>query len=81
MEIKTESINFFVKTLTANNISCVDIHRHLVTEWGEDNIPSLRQIQSTAKEYRNDVRVSVKRKPGSGQPRSSASASVTGKFI
>lgn len=72
MEVKKEYFNFFVKTLRGSNVCCVDIHRYLVNEWGQENIPSVRQIQRIAKMF--EERVSVKRQEGSGRPRTSRSA-------
>ena len=73
-----ERVNFYILTEVKNNISASEIHRKLVTAHGEDNVglPSLRQIQRKAKEYREVDRVSCERKTGSGRPRTVRSEDI-----
>ena len=70
-EVKPEFVNFLVKTLVDNEIAASDIHTYLINSWGEQNIPTLRHIQRLAKQFRDGERVLVKRKEGSGRPRTS----------
>lgn len=73
MEATVERVNFYILTEVKNNISASEIHGKLVTAHGEENVPSLRQIQRKAKEYREGDRVSCERKTGSGRPRTARS--------
>lgn len=66
MEQKTEYINYFVATMTRNNFSATDIHSFLVEAWGEANVKSIRRIQEISKDYKDNERISAKRKEGSG---------------
>lgn len=68
MQQKSEYINYFVATLSRNDISATKIRDFLVTAWGEENVSSLRRIQEIAKEYRDGQREFAKRKVGSGRP-------------
>lgn len=70
MEHKSEYINYFVATLTRCNLSAVDIRSYLVEAWGEDNVKSLRRIQTIAKEFNEGEREVAKRAQGSGRPSS-----------
>lgn len=71
---KGENLNFFVKTLIHNGFSCTDMHQYLTNTWGEDNVPSLRQVQRLAKEFKDGTRAAISRQPGSGRPRTSLTA-------
>lgn len=63
-----ECVNYFIATLAKNNVSASVIRKYLVNAWGEDNVKSLRRIQTIAKEFNDGDRESVKRKAGSGRP-------------
>ena len=69
MDVNPEYINFFIKTMIGNDFNCADIRNYLVNKWGDENIPCLRQIQYIAADFKQTQRVSVKKKLGSGRPR------------
>ena len=57
-----------------NGTSSAEIHRKLITAWGEDNVCGLRHIQRIAKEINDGKRQSFDRKDGSGMTRTSRTA-------
>jgi len=67
MEIKTENINFFTKTLALNGYKASEIHNLLVTAWGEERIVTYRQIHRIHSGIRGSA--NCERAIGSGRPK------------
>lgn len=67
-KIKCEHINFFTSTLTKNGYPAATIHDLLRSAWGEENIPSDRQIRRISSENQGNS-IKVERKAGSGRPK------------
>lgn len=71
-EIKKSEVMFFIRTLFLNEYSAFEIHELLVNAHGDD-VLSLRRIQTIVKEFRDGVRETHVRSPGSGRPKTSTS--------
>jgi hypothetical protein len=73
MEVKSEYLKFFVETERRNGLTATDIHRKIVTAWGEDII-TLRSVQLWCKSGKEEgENLAFTHRAGAGRPRSSRS--------
>ena len=70
MEVNARDIRVIIETLRRNHFKCTQIHKILITAWG-DNVVGVRQVQKIARDF-EEGRNYFQRKVGSGRKRSAS---------
>lgn len=70
MEPTKHDITVFIEGLRRNNLSAIEIYRHIHTAWGDVITISERRVRKIVQEFANGSRTSFDRTRGSGRPKS-----------